>query len=198
MIPQAALALLSTAATMPVFADIDSAIAMPAMDGRAHIWGAPTVYSLSQTQLNVMDSSLVAANPVLCTAGTVALVGSFVDSFAATPAYQLEAVRQLAVISDSVGGWKKSLLDPGATTDVDSISETIDSVFAALTTFGPGAVDLSGVAIHTVNGEHLAAILRVTSSLQEFTPGWEHALEVAKAALTNAGADPADALFGMV
>ncbi|MBB6582768.1 hypothetical protein [Ralstonia solanacearum] len=101
---------------------------------------------------------------------------------------QLQALRQ----------WKRYVFDPASPTDVDAISETVDRVFDVISEFGPGALSLADVRPDEVQGEHLAAVLRASSSWADAVPGWSNALQVAATALTNSGIDPNDALYGMI
>lgn len=119
------------------------------------------------------------------------------NSFADTLAFKNEQAKQTRAISVLADGWKHFLLDPAAPVDVDAISETVDFIFEAITQFGPGAIDLTRLSAERVNGEHLAAILRVTSSWKSRIPGWAAALMVAKESLVLAGSDPSDALIGL-
>lgn len=93
--------------------------------------------------------------------------------------------------------WRDHLLNPSAPVDVDAISDTVESVFEALTEHGPGGIKLGGLAAERVSGEHLAAILRSTSCVRDQIAGWDAALGVAAAALSLAGIDVADALYGL-
>lgn len=94
--------------------------------------------------------------------------------------------------------WKRYVFDPSSPTDVDAISETVDRVFDVISEFGPGALSLVGIRPEKVQGEHLAAVLRASSSWADTVPGWRDALNVAALALSNAGIDPNDALYGMI
>lgn len=90
-------------------------------------------------------------------------------------------------------------LDPNASDDVDAISDTIETALDLLNNFGPSFVnfDLFLSLPKSVNGEHLAAILRVTHPWSETIPGWGKMLGVAEEALREVGLDPADALMGL-
>ena len=94
--------------------------------------------------------------------------------------------------------WKRYLFDINASTDVDTISETVESVFESLARDGPSAIDLTTISASQVNGEHLAALLRATSSWRDQIPGWDRALIVASKALELANVDPKAALAGML
>lgn len=98
----------------------------------------------------------------------------------------------------SKNSWKKCVFDPSAPTDVDAIALTIHNTFQALSKYGPKAIDLRYLAVSYVNGEHLASVLRATSTWQDQVPGWRPALWIAASALQQAGIDPKDALAGMI
>ena len=85
-----------------------------------------------------------------------------------------------------------------APSDVDAISRTIDGVFEAAIQLGPKAIDLREINPAQVHGEHLAAVLRATFAFRDRTPGWQHAIGVARIALERAGLDPEDALYGLL
>ncbi len=105
---------------------------------------------------------------------------------------------QVKAVEESTHEWNKYLTDVNAPVDVDALTETIGYVFQTMHKYGAGAVNLCNVQSSSVNGEHLAAILRATSSVKNFTPGWTNALEVAKTALSNQGVVVEDALFGLI
>lgn len=94
--------------------------------------------------------------------------------------------------------WKRHLFDLNAPTDVDALSETVESILEVLSEHGPAAIDLTNLSDNGVQGEHLAAILRTTATWDCQTPGWLQALQVAKLALQREGVDPQDALYGLI
>lgn len=94
--------------------------------------------------------------------------------------------------------WKRHVLEPNAPSDVDSLTETVETVMDYVADFGPGALDLSGLNPAGVQCEHLAAVLRATSLWQDDVHGWHEALMVAQEACERAGQDAEDVLFGMV
>jgi hypothetical protein len=94
--------------------------------------------------------------------------------------------------------WDIYLRRVDAPTDVDAISETAERIMLALSKFGPGKIDLRNLDADSVQGEHLAVILRVLYWCRDKVPGWGEALEVAKNALTKQGHDFKDALFGLI
>jgi hypothetical protein len=94
--------------------------------------------------------------------------------------------------------WRRLVLDPRSSVDVDAISETVDAVYEAIDTYGSSFISFENLDPQTVQGEHLAAALRATSPWRAEVPGWHSALGVAKAALTNSGVSPDDALYGLI
>lgn len=94
--------------------------------------------------------------------------------------------------------WKRHLFDVASSVDVDALSETIEGVYNTISLLGPGWLDLTALDAGSVQGEHLAAILRATAPWQEYIPGWGEALSVSEAALKRSGVDPLDALFGLI
>lgn len=94
--------------------------------------------------------------------------------------------------------WQTHLLDSGAAITTAALTETATPVFKALAQFGPGAVDLTGLKADKVSGMHLAVILRATLSRKSRTPGWDEALETARAALLRDGIPESDALQGLI
>jgi hypothetical protein len=121
-------------------------------------------------------------------------ISSRMDDYAAW--FRLEETYAATVAAE--GAWKKYVSDAKADTDVDTLSETIESVFEILSTLGPKAIVLSNFTPNNVNGEHLAAVLRVTAPHRADIPGWSIALRTAMQALEIAGLDPQDALAGLL
>lgn len=151
-----------------------------------------------------LDWALYARSPDLQSTSRMAIIDRSSsasmanDSFIDTPAYRHQWNRQAKAIAAFSVYWKKFLMDPRASVDVDAISESIDHIYEAIDQFGPGGIDLNNLRAQDVNGEHLAAILRATSSWKTLVPGWIDALQVAAAALKIANVDAEDALFGLV
>ena len=94
--------------------------------------------------------------------------------------------------------WQKYVFDPHAPTDVDSLTETVEAALDRLAAYGLDGMNFHGMDPNNVQGEHLAAVLRATSTWKESLPGWRSALKVAELALVREGVDPKDALFGMI
>lgn len=102
------------------------------------------------------------------------------------------------VYDSAIHKWKEFVMTPAAPTDVDALTETVDGVLTVIEDIGPEFLSLSGLRPDKVNGEHLAALLRASSTWHTSVPGWEDALEVAKESLKRSGQDPEDALYGMI
>jgi hypothetical protein len=93
--------------------------------------------------------------------------------------------------------WQRHVLNPAAPPGVDALTETVRSVYNTLAAYGPAGLSLADLTFDTVQGEHLAALLRATFRLRTQISGWRHALFVAEAALRREGVDPNDALVGL-
>ena len=93
--------------------------------------------------------------------------------------------------------WRKNVLDLGAATDVDALTETVESVLDVVAEFGPGFLVFRNLSPSNVQVEHLAAALRASSSWKDEIASWDDALQVAKAAADLSNIDPGDVLFGM-
>jgi hypothetical protein len=91
----------------------------------------------------------------------------------------------------------KHLHNPSAPVDVDALTETVGRLVDLVGEHGFHYLDLTTVTPSTVNGEHLAAVLRITSSNRILVKGWNHALQVARVALHQQGVNVADVLFGI-
>lgn len=115
----------------------------------------------------------------------------------AASAQVFQARVQESAALKSASKWKQHLFSIHGSTDVDSISETVEYVFEAMTQHGPTGLDLRGVASNSVNAEHLVAVLRATAANRDAVPGWAHALGEAPAALRRFGLDPDEVLVGL-
>ncbi|QDQ25639.1 hypothetical protein FNU76_04310 [Chitinimonas arctica] len=104
-------------------------------------------------------------------------------------ALKLEAARER---------WQRLVMNPEAATDVDSLTETVEAGLEFIAEFGPQKLVLTTLTSQCVQAEHLAALLRATSTWSCEVIGWNAALQVAKGAADLAGLDPADVLFGMI
>lgn len=89
------------------------------------------------------------------------------------------------------------VFDPFAPTDVDTISETVSSLVDLVYDRGFHAIDFTRIEPDEVNGEHLAAVLRMTSANRILVKGWKHALCVARKALHRQNANIANVLVGL-
>jgi hypothetical protein len=89
--------------------------------------------------------------------------------------------------------WKKFLFDYKAA----ELSQTTTALFRKLMNEGYASLDLSGLSADTVNGMHLAVILRATATKQREVKGWGEALDIAKPALIAQGVSWTDALAGL-
>lgn len=94
--------------------------------------------------------------------------------------------------------WRKYVCDVAASADVDALTETAEAVLDSIQAHGPALFNLKGLHAVAVNGEHLATVLRTSFTWRDQVPGWHEALRVAEVALTQAGVDPEDALFGLI
>lgn len=94
--------------------------------------------------------------------------------------------------------WSVHVLNPHAAADVDTLTETVEAILDFVFQFGPNSLSLKEIKYNFVQPEHLAAILRSTSTWRNQVDGWNDALEIAIAATKSAGLDPNDVLFGMV
>ena len=90
------------------------------------------------------------------------------------------------------------VLNPSAESDIDSLTETVEAALEFVSEFGPGQLNLLEYTAQRVHYEHLAALLRATSTWRDSIPGWHEALREAEAATQQVGADPEDVLFGMI
>jgi hypothetical protein len=94
--------------------------------------------------------------------------------------------------------WKAQLLNPQAEVSSSALTSTLRPVVQALLELGPGGVNLSSLPVESVNGVHLAVVLRATLKRKDFTPGWDDALRVARAALAREGIDETKVLSGLI
>lgn len=94
--------------------------------------------------------------------------------------------------------WQRHVLDPHALADVDALTETVEATLDFISEFGPTVLSLENIRSNSVQCEHLAAVLRASSSWSDEVPGWRAALEVSKQAVVAAGLDPNDVLYGMI
>lgn len=107
--------------------------------------------------------------------------------------------QQTLDVSHLISKIKTFVCDPVAPTDVDSISETIDNAYEVIERFGPVGLDLGFVSTpEHINGEHLAALLRVTNPYKKMVPNWDNALKINIKSLEIAQLDIGDVLAGLI
>lgn len=120
-----------------------------------------------------------------------------------TPSYGSAALAEVEVslktreLATATSRWQKNVLNRTAPDDVDSLTETVDAVMEVIVGVGPYALSLVGLNPSVVHAEHLAAVLRASSSWRDEVPGWDEALHVAKAAAVGSNLDVDDVLFGL-
>jgi hypothetical protein len=114
------------------------------------------------------------------------------------PAIEFERKDISEAILQANSAWQVHLSNSKSSTNIDSITETIDGVFDAIEKFGPAVIELRHLKSEQIEPEHLAAILRATATIHDQIPGWTSALEVAKRTFESLGHDPSDALFGLI
>jgi hypothetical protein len=94
--------------------------------------------------------------------------------------------------------WQRYVLDPHAIADVDALTETVEATLDFISEFGPSVLSLEGIRSESVQCEHLAAVLRASSTWRDEVPGWSKAVDVSRAAALAADLDPNDVLYGMI
>jgi len=83
-------------------------------------------------------------------------------------------------------------------TSIDNLTKTAESALGWLIVNGVSHLDLSGLIPEDINCEHLALILRMTSTFKDSIIGWDDAITVAQTAATLSNLDPTDILFGLI
>jgi hypothetical protein len=134
-------------------------------------------------------------------AGAATLFGAYTHGFANLPLKEpliAPTAGPAAKLAALVTLWQRHVLNPAASVDVDALTETVEAAMDVIFEFGPGALSLVGLKPEAVQGEHLATLLRASSSWRNQIPGWDAALAVDIEALRRAGTEPKDALFGMI
>lgn len=101
-------------------------------------------------------------------------------------------------MSKNVPLWQELMLNPSASTTVDTMTKLIESVFDTLSSDGTKKIDLRNLDSKNVNAELLACVLRATFRCKNEIKGWDEAIWVAKAACASQGIDYKDALFGLM
>jgi len=118
-------------------------------------------------------------------------------SFSSADAQTRERILELMDLESRSNLWRQHLLDRAAATDVDCISETVDSVLDAVSFLGPEGVDLASLDLTNANAEHLVAVLRATFVWRGRLPGWTTALQAAPKLLAEAAIEPELVLKGL-
>jgi hypothetical protein len=111
---------------------------------------------------------------------------------------ELKAGMKAWKMADATNQWRRHMFDPLAPSHVDALTETVEATLDFIAEFGPETLSLQGIQYNFVQAEHLAAVLRASSTWRDRVPGWSDALVAAVAAVQTAGHDPKDVLFGMV
>ena len=93
--------------------------------------------------------------------------------------------------------WLQRVLNPGLDASAEELTKTTRAVFEVLARHGVSAINLRGFG-HSVNGMHLAMVLRATADDLEGDPSWQRALEYAQTALREVGIEPTEALYGLM
>ncbi len=119
-------------------------------------------------------------------------------SFAGVAEVDLIAGMRTWKVSEATKQWQRHVFDPQASTHVDALTETVEATLDFIIEFGPEAFALTAVRDEFVQAEHLAALLRASSTWRDQIPGWNDALLAAVLAVNSSGQDPEDVLFGMV
>lgn len=129
-----------------------------------------------------------------------ALLGAYAHGFTTSPKeLALAATTGLAArLAPKTMRWQHHVLNPAASVDVDALTETVEATLDIIGESGPAALSLVGLRPEAVQGEHLATLLRASSTWRDQIPGWADALAVDIEALRKAGVEPKDALFGMI
>jgi hypothetical protein len=156
------------------------------------IWNIPSREGHTSFRL-VVDA---AAEPFVGALGMVQgplLQGSFSNG----QGLMRERVLELLALRQRASLWRRHLLNPSAPTDVDAISETVDSILDAVALFGPEHVDLSALDLTFANAEHVVAVLRATFMWRAAVPGWRATLAATPDLLTQCGLSPASILKGL-
>ncbi len=162
--------------------------------------GSPSIVWTVQGRLGgTSDFQMVVDLPSTAGLGTRGLVPTPITqgSFSSADAHTRERVLELRELEIRSSLWRQHLLDKSASTDVDVISETVDSLLDAVTLMGPEGVDLASLDLANANAEHLVAVLRATFVWRGRLPGWAAALQAAPSLLVEAGFDPQLVLKGL-
>jgi hypothetical protein len=139
------------------------------------------------------------SSPVKGRASETVYVSSIrTPSYGDAAQFVIDAQIRAVKLAEATSRWRRFVLDRAAPDDVDSLTETVDAVLDVIAEIGPSALSLRDMHPETVHPEHLAAVLRASSNWRHDVPGWDQALEVARAAVLRANLDADDVLFGLV
>lgn len=94
--------------------------------------------------------------------------------------------------------WDTNIKNLSVDDSVDAISDTVEAVFKHLYESGAASLTFRDFTVDNVNVAHLAAALRVCSSMKNEVVGWNYGLRVAYDASLQQGLDPQDVLYGML
>ena len=119
-------------------------------------------------------------------------------SFCGAAERDLKAGMQAWKLAEATKQWRRHIFNPRSSADVNMLTETVEATLDFVLEFGPESLSLKSIQNSLVQAEHLAALLRASSTWRNKIPGWSEALVAAVAAVKSAGQDPEDVLFGMV
>ena len=112
--------------------------------------------------------------------------------------YKFEQMNKMLHVDEATKAILREIYSKEMNVSVDALTRTIKTTFKIIDEFGVANIYLRGINRDLVNGEHLAAFLRVTAKFKDKIFGWDDALEVAKYSLAKSDIDPEDALFGLL
>jgi hypothetical protein len=119
-------------------------------------------------------------------------------SFSEVAALDLKTGRRTFDMAEATRQWRRHVFNPYASSSVDALTATVEAAFDFVSEFGPESLSLREIQGKLVQPEHLAALLRATSTWRDQIPGWADALNAAAVAVKSAGMDSEDVLFGMI
>lgn len=97
--------------------------------------------------------------------------------------------------------WKQNVLNANISTDVDVISETVESLFFDIESGGIESIDLSNILDspkQNISLEHLVTVLRTTYTWKDKIHGWNECLAIARKLTIERQIDISDLLSGML
>jgi len=125
-------------------------------------------------------------------------LGALQDAMLETSNYRTAQIKMSDESQLLSSRWKKLVLDPAAGKKSKDLTRTTEPVFDALLRVGPAAIDLRNLPEDSINGMHLAVVLRVTFSRRNQVPGWAKALQTAIKTLKSSGANVELVLAGLI